>query len=314
MAETKQIRNWKDYNQALVQRGSLTLWLDEEVVSNWHACPQTGKRGRPRVYSNTAILCALTLKAVFNLPLRMTEGFLHSLKQLMHLDIAIPDYTSLCKRQSTLDVKLGNKRLNPNEPIHLVIDSTGLKILGEGEWKSKKHGKTKKRLWRKLHLGVNVKNQKIESLELSNLGTQDCQAYPKVVNGVDGNILSVIGDGAYDRFSCYEVSEQKKIRLIAPPQKNARTSVERPRNKYKAGSSAVKKRDNAIKSIRTVGRAEWKIANGYHKRSLAETAMYRMKTLIGSQLKTRKMASQSVEAAIWCRAVNKMSELGLPAY
>ena len=154
------IRNWKEYNQALVQRGSLTYWFDEDVIAAWHNIEEnndTCRRGRPPIYSDMAIICALSLKVLFQLPLRATEGLLGSLFELMNLPLSVPNYTTLSRRQSHLEIELPS--LIPNDSRHIVIDSTGLKIFGEGEWKVRQHGYDKRRTWRKLHLGIDEKTQ-----------------------------------------------------------------------------------------------------------------------------------------------------------
>lgn len=157
------VRNWKHYNESLVRRGSVTLWFDEKVIQTWHAQAKTGQRGRPSVYGDVAIECGLTLRALFHLSLRATEGFIESLAHLMRISLPIPDYTTLCRRQKTLVVKLHT--LRRGKRLDLVVDSTGIKDFGEGEWQVRQHGKTKVRTWRKVHLLVNAVTQQIEASE-----------------------------------------------------------------------------------------------------------------------------------------------------
>lgn len=154
--KTYRVRNWKEYNQNLVQRGSITLWISEEILEQWRSPTKTGKRGRPEEYPDTVILCALHLKALYHLPFRATEGFLGSILKLLRIERQVPDYTTLSKRQKHLTVSLP-KAPGKGENLYLVIDSTGLKVFGEGEWKVRRHGYVKKRLWRKLHLAINSK-------------------------------------------------------------------------------------------------------------------------------------------------------------
>lgn len=308
--ESYYVPDWKKYNQKLVSRGSLTLWIDEETIKEWHQGKQ-GKRGRPERYSSRAIECGLTLKILFRLTFRMTEGFLKSLRDLLKLDLEIPSYSLLCKRQRGIKVAI-SKRDAFSEGLHIVIDTTGLKVYGEGEWKVRQYGWLKHRLWRKLHLGINSKTQEIEGFELTELGVQDCEGLKLISRGIKAPIKEVIGDGTYDRFSCYEEAERKGFKLITPPQRNARTSKERTDNRKKASNRAVEKRDMAIEEVRILGRAGWKIKEGYHKRSLAETGMYRMKGLLGANLMNRKMIYQRTEVAIRCKIINKMTALGMP--
>lgn len=312
MKKKYHVRNWNEYNRALIERGNITFWLDNEVLTHWSAPSQTGQRGRPVKYPDSVIECALTLKVLFNLPFRATEGFLKSLIRLLQLPLDVPDYSLLCKRQKTLSVQVSSLAVRRAEPLHLVVDSTGLKVYGEGEWKVRQHGWMKHRLWRKLHLAVNAKTQVIEALALTELGVQDCEGFSLLLEQLSDPIEEVTGDGAYDRFSCYEEAAQRSFELIVPPQRNAKTSRERRQSQKKASPLAVAARDEAIVQVRKQGRTVWKQTMGYHCRSLAETAMYRLKTRLGRHLKTRTLEHQQVEAAIECKVMNKMTSLGLP--
>lgn len=305
------VRNWKEYNQALVQRGSLTLWFDEECIKHWKSHSRHKGSGRPEEYSDIAIQAGLTLKALFKLTYRATEGLTKSLLKFLKVELNAPNYTLLCKRQKSIKIALPKSVLKAGEKLHLAFDSTGLKVYGEGEWKVRQHGWVKHRLWRKLHLGINTINQQIEAFELTDLGMQDCEGARLLLNQIDAPIDSVRGDGAYDRFSCYEEAEEKRFRLITPPQRNAKLSKER-KKKNKANPEAVKKRDGEIAKIRRLGRKEWKIQTGYHRRSLAETAMFRVKTILADRLSTRTLQHQKTEVGIWCRIINKMTLLGMP--
>ena len=309
-------RNWSKYNEALVQRGSITFWFDEDAIKNWHVNDSINTRGRPRKYSDVAITCGLTLKAVFKLTFRAVEGFIRSLMNGFKISAEVPDYSLLCKRQKKLAVKLPTKNLRTNEGIHILVDTTGLKIFGEGEWKVRQHGIVKKRLWRKLHLAINAENQEIEAFKLTNLGFQDCEGFPHLINEIDKKIDKVTGDGAYDRYDGYKLSQRKGFKLIAPPRRDAKTTRECTSKKTirkQAGEIgvALEDRNKYIERIREIGRKEWKKEVSYHKRSLAETAMFRMKTLLGNRLKNRKMETQIVETAIRCAVLNKMTNLGL---
>lgn len=305
------VRNWRDYNEALTNRGSITFWFDDETIKQWRSDKKTDRCGRPEEYSDLAINTGLTLKALFKLTFRMTEGFIKSLLRLLKLELKIPDYTLLCKRQKNVAIGLPKKALQPGERLHLALDTTGLKVYGEGEWKVRQHGWVKHRLWRKFHVAINTESQLIEAFELTDLGVQDCEGAPLLLNQIVGPVDSARGDGAYDRFSCYEEGERKNFRLITPPQRNAKLSTERKR-KRKAAPEAIKRRDEEIKKIRKLGRKEWKIQSDYHRRSLAETAMFRVKTLLGNRLSTRTLRHQKTEVAVWCQIINKMTLLGMP--
>lgn len=305
------VRNWKEYNEALVNRGSITFWFNEACIAQWKS-EQKGKgRGRPEKYSDLVIQTGLTLKALFKLTFRTTEGFIKSLLKLLNLELEAPDYSLFCKRQKNIKIDLPKKALQTGESLHLAFDTTGLKVYGEGEWKVRQHGWIKHRLWRKFHVAINTKSQQIEAFELTDLGIQDCEGVPLLLNQIAEPIDSCRGDGAYDRFSCYEEAERKKFRLITPPQRNAKLSTER-KHKKKADPEAIKKRDEEVKKVRELGRKEWKINADYHRRSLAETAMFRMKTLLGNSLSTRTLQHQKTEVAVWCHIMNKMTLLGMP--
>ena len=306
------VRNWSDYNQALVARGSITFWFSEECIEQWLNTERSGKRGRPEKYSSIAIECGLTLKALLKLTFRSTEGFIRSLSELMGLNLEVPDYSLLCKRQRTLEMKLPKKAALAGEKLNILVDSTGLKVFGEGEWKVRQHGTMKKRLWRKLHVALNTDTQEIEGFELTDLGTQDWQGFETLITEIEQELGDVICDGAYDRFPCYELATTKQFELIVPPQRNARTSEERKKKISKAKRVFLQGRDAVIQSIRELGRKEWKIAAGYHRRSLVETMMFRIKTILGNKLSSRRFDNQKVETRIWCKIINHMTKLGMP--
>lgn len=309
------VRNWRHYNEALVQRGSITFWFEENMLNNWHKNDSLNRRGRPRKYSDVAITCGLTLKAVFKLTFRAVEGFIRSVMDLLKISAETPDYTLLCKRQKTLQVQLPKKAFRLNEGVHILIDTTGLKIFGEGEWKVRQHGFVKHRLWRKLHLAINAQTQEIEAFQLTDLGIQDCEGYPLLINDIDKTIDSVIGDGAYDRYDGYKLANEKAFALITPPRRDAKlttecisnTTLRKHTNQF---LKALESRDKHIERIRQIGLKEWKKETGYHRRNLAETAMFRMKTVLGTRLKTRSIGNQIVETAIRCVILNKMTSLG----
>lgn len=306
------VRNWKHYNKALVERGNITFWLSEEVLAHWQPCQKKKTRGRPFSYSTLAIECGLTLKALFKLPLRATQGLIKGLMKLLGVGLKSPHYSLLCKRQREVSIRLPRREMTSDEKINIVMDTTGIKVYGEGEWKVRQHGWVKRRLWRKLHVAVNVDSHEIEACELTDLGLQDGEGFSLLVSQIEKQIDDAACDGAYDQYSCYEEAERGSFRLITPPHRNARTSKERPRNKKKASAGAVQKRDEAILKVRELGRKEWKKTTGYHRRSLAETAIFRIKTLLSSQFSTRKLAHQKVETAIWCKILNKMTGFGMP--
>lgn len=292
------LRNWSAYNAALVQRGGLTVWFDEASIEAWCAQKDPFKVGAPPLYSDTAILCALTLKAVFRLPLRQTEGFVGSLITLLKLSLPVPDYSTLSRRGKTLDVPLGTRQRD--EPLHIVVDSTGLKVFGEGEWKVRQHGWAKRRIWRKLHLGVDEATGEIVAQLVTSKEVTDGSVLRSLLEQVDDVVLQVTADGAYDTTDCYSAIEALGALAVIPPDADARDW----------GSDGA--RDRVVRRVKEIGRAAWKKESGYHRRSLAEVGMFRMKTIFGPALSARVMENQQTEGAIRCRALNTMTRLGMP--
>lgn len=304
MAKKKQlrIRNWKDYNSALVNRGSLTVWFDKNSIDAWHNTYKSGGRGRPQLYSDIAIQCCLTLKTVFHLPLRATEGFVNSLLELLQLPLSAPDYSSLSIRQKSLSIQLPKSN---SQNLHLVVDSTGLKLYGEGEWKIRTHGKDKKRSWLKLHLGINEKTHDIEACMLTADNVHDCEAFPDLLNQIaEGVLAQVTGDGAYDTHDVYSVTLEKGAKPCFPPRSTA--------SRHKPTDQAWIARNKAVSHVIYKGMENWKEKNNYHRRSIAETAMFRFKTLLGTRVNARTMERQANEIALKCYVINKINKLGMP--
>jgi hypothetical protein len=303
---TYKITNWAKYNESLVQRGSITYWFCEETVAKWRHDNASPRVGHPFVYSDTAIECLLILREVFQLPYRQTEGLGQSLVKLMQIELAIPDYTSLAKRAAKLGVSLDIAKHRGR--IDVVVDSTGLKVFGEGEWKMRKHGKSKRRTWRKLHLAVNPATHEIEAETLTENGCDDASQVDDLLDQATNKVGGFYGDGAYDKRKTYTTLGKRRIRAIIPPQRNAKI--------WQHGNSGKRplSRDVAIREIRQRGRRQWKKRAGYHRRSLSETAMYRMKCCFGDHLKNRELPNQRTEARIRSKILNKFTCLGLPQF
>ena len=304
------VKNWKEYNEALKRRGSVDLWISESVLNSWYAQKHTGKKGHPQLYANSTIQCALTLQAVFRLPLRATQGFLKSILELLNLSkLPTPDYSTLSRRRNAIQVILPYTK--PGGTINIVLDSTGLKVYGEGEWKVRQHGYTKRRTWRKLHLALDPKTHMIESSVLTTNSCSDSQVFSDLLRQVNKNvkIASVSGDGAYDTKTCYEMLEKRGAKAKIPPRRNARCSRQ---NEIEGGFSPGNARNENLRTIQNIGRKQWKQQSGYHSRSLAETAMFRFKKIFGGSLSSRTLPNQVVEAHIKCYALNRMSAIGMP--
>lgn len=294
------IRNWREYNSALVRRGSLTLWVEAGVVDRWRDTAAPVRRGRRRFYSDLAITCALTLREVYRLPLRSTQGLVSSLLRLLGAQAATaPHYSTLSRRAATLDVKL--PRL-ANGPLHLAVDSTGVKLYGEGEWKVRLHGKQKRRTWRKLHLIIDHRTHQAVALKMTDKDVLDRRALPGLLKEVEGEVAELLGDGAYDFHDCYKAIHAAGARAVIPPQVRARVR----------GGPEFDDRNAAILRGREIGRADWKKEAGYHRRSLAETAMMRLKMIFSDRLKAREWRRQQTELRLRCVAMNRMTALGMP--
>jgi hypothetical protein len=299
---TYRIRNWKQYNDALVRRGSLTLWVDQEMLQAWRY-QGPSQRGAQFRYSDTAIECLLTLRAVYHLTLRATEGFARSLFELMRVDLPVPDDTTLSRRAATVRITLPKRA---EGPLHLVLDSTGLKVYGEGEWKVRQHGSSKRRTWLKLHLAVDPQTHEIQAAMVTDPGVTDAETVPALLEQVESAITSAAADGAYDRQVVYDALDLRSARAVVPPRRDAK--VKRHGN----ASGPRLARDENLRRIRQVGRSAWKRESGYHARSLAETAMFRMKTIFGDGVASRSPGQQATEAGVRCRALNLMTHQGMP--
>lgn len=300
------IRNWREYTHSLRQRGSLTVWCDPATVQQWIAAP-TGRRGAPQTYSNLAVQCMLTLQAVYRLPLRQTQGLVQSLVALLGVEVPVPCYTTLSRRRATLAVRWPRRVHPAGTPLHLVIDSTGLKVFGEGEWKVRQHGYTKRRTWRKGHLGIDSTTHEIVVAGASTNDVHDSEMLPALLALVSEPLAQCITDGAYDRTGCYEALQAKGTSaIVIPPRRDAR--IWQPGNR----ADPPHPRDTNLRRIRRVGRAAWKRESGYHQRSLAETGMFRFKTIFGTTLTARSYEAQATEIFIRAAALNRMTHLGMP--
>lgn len=300
------VRNWAAYNQSLVQRGAITLWISEDVLANWH--PEVAgrrERGGQMRYSDQAIECLLMLKAVYRLPYRQTIGLGQSVLGLLGAEVSVPDYTTLCKRSAEVKVEWA---LNSTDmPKHIVVDSTGLKVYGEGEWKVRMHGFSKHRIWRKLHLSIDESNHEIQAVVLTEAGVDDAEAGKQLLDDTVGTIEQLSGDGSYDKVKFYDACQARRVKCMAiPPRRTAKIS------QHGNCKNEPLPRDQNLRRIRQVGRKRWKIEIGYHRRSLAETAVFRFKTIFGNTLSSRTLHRQITEACIKVVALNRMTHLGMP--
>ena len=284
------VRNWAEYNEGLRRRGDLTVWFDEEAIANWMA-DKTGKPGGQRVYSDLAIETSLVVRMVYKLAYRQTEGFLNSIASLLGLGIEILDYSTLCRRSRLLRKKLRIPKAASSQPIHLMIDSTGLRIHVGTARKP-----PKQRAWRKLHIAVDRKTGNIVASELTASRARDATRVPALLTQIQAPLVSVAADSAYDKEAVYETIEAhspgRRTRVVIPPQRNATLSQN--------SNTAMQERDRHIRAIERHGRREWYKLSGCTKRSMVENAVYRYKAIIGPEMRTRTLARQRVEHRIGC--------------
>lgn len=306
MSEAKKKRtkyrttNWKAYNAALKARGALTMWLDRDM--QWLAAP-SGKRGRRQTFSDAAIQFCLSIKCLFGQALRQTLGLVESLLRLAGLDWPVPDYSTVCRRQKTLQAQITYR---PSaEPLQLLVDSTGVKFVGEGEWKRKKHGAEYRREWRKVHLGIDAQTLEIRAVEVTSNAIGDAPMLPELLAQIapDEAIASVTADGAYDTRACRDAIAQRGAVAVIAPRKNARL--------WRRSSPGSESRNEAVRACQRLGTSIWKTWSGYHRRSLVETKMYCLKRL-GERVTARTFERQVVELHVRVAVLNRFSQIGRP--
>ena len=293
------VQNWSAYGRALVRRGDVMLWLSSDAIDAWRPEP-SGRGGAQRRFSDLAIETALTVRLVFRLPLRQTEGFLRSVLSLMGVALDAPDHTTLSRRSQSLDVRL--RRVPATGPIHLVIDSTGLSVVGQGEWAAVKHGRHGPRRWKKLHLGVDGWGG-IVAQALTGDQVRDATAGVDLIQAVDDEIASVTADAAYDTLAFYDASGGHGATVVVPPKETASVVGRAPRSPARA---------RTIEAVNRVGRRQWKKDAGYHQQARVENTFFRYKSIFGGALRARSSGSQAAEAVIACNVLNRMMELGRP--
>lgn len=302
------VKNWSEYNLSLKKRGSIIVWVDPQSNLEWY---YTGTRqaGGKMIYSDEAIRVNLTVRSVYHQPMRQTQGMVEDIVKLIGMDVSVPDYTVVSKRAKKLDLTVerfstkdaANER--SNETVYMIIDSTGLKIYGEGEWASVKHKTKIRRSWRKLHISVD-RNGEIQATTLTDHRTNDASQVRDLQAQVSDPIDRVIADGAYDTQSVYQLflSNDPTSRLIIPPRENAVLSDD----------TVLKQRNNHLTYIQKNGRRQWEESSGYTQQARVENTMFRYKTIIGGKLRSRTFDRQQNEAVLCCSILNKMTSLGMP--
>jgi hypothetical protein len=298
------VRNWSAYNKALVGRYDITIWVEEDMCQVWHY-DGPRQQGGQFVFSDVAIECMSTLREVYHLPVRGAEGLLRSVFRIMGVDLPVPSYSTLSRRGQSVAIHLPKKARGA---LDLVVDSSGLKVYGEGEWKVRQHGASKRRTWRKIHLAIDPNSHEIQAAMMSTAGMDDGEMVAPLMSQVENKVESVAADGAYDKRKVYDVLAElaPQAQVNIPPREDAKI--------WQHGNSAqpTLPRDENLRRIREVGRKQRKDETGYHRRSLAETAMFRIKTLFGDHLSNRRFDTQASQVGFRCRALNIMTHLGMP--
>ncbi|KAF1020133.1 MAG: hypothetical protein GAK29_03712 [Acinetobacter bereziniae] len=243
------------------------------------------------------------IKSIFRLPLCMVTGFVQSLIQLSGLSWTAPDYSTLCRRQKQIDIVISYQK--SHEGLHLLVDSTGLKFLGEGEWKRKKHQPEYRRQWRKLHIGIDAETLQIRAVQFTTNNVSDSQVLGDLLDQIplDEQIDSVYTDGAYDTKQCRQVIADRQAHAVIPPRKNAKH--------WKDKKVHSQEQNEVLRTVKLLGRALWKKWSGYHRRSLVETKMHCIK-LLGDRLHSRNFQNQVNEIHARVAVLNRFTELGRP--
>ena len=292
--------NWSAYNAALRQRGSLLVWFDPDM--EWQAVPR-GRRGRPATFSDAAIQTCLMLKALFGLPLRQTTGLVASLLKLADLGWPVPDFSTLCRRQKGLTVQIPYRQ--STGALHLLIDSTGIKAAGEGEWSTRKHGASRPRSWRKVHLGIDANTLEVRAIEVTGSRVGDGPMLPELLAQIppEEAIGLVTADGAYDTRPCHAAIAARQARAVIPSRRNGRP--------WKETTPGAQARNEILRATRRLGRTIWRSWSGYHRRSRIEAKMRCLK-LVGERLMARDFDRQTTELQISAALLNRFTRLGTP--
>jgi len=305
--QQRKVTNWSAYEASLRQRGSLTVWFTDDAIMAWAAEPRT-TRGGQAWYSPLAILTALTLRAVFRLAYRQAEGLIGSMISLLGLTLRVPDHTTLSRRSATLAVPRRQPTAADGDarPVHLLVDSTGLKLCGAGEWLVEKHGTKRRRSWRKLHLGVDAETGQIVASALTSKEIDDGVLAGPLLDQVTGSLPSFTADGAYDQEGVYAAVADRhpEAAVIVPPRATAVPS----------GTAAPTQRDRHLLCIAENGRMAWQKVSGYNTRSKVEAAIGRWKQVIGDGLRLRIDERRATEVEVAVHVLNRMLALGRPNY
>lgn len=290
------ITNWSDYNNSLKNRGRISFWISDEAISNW-ICGTDIRN----YYSDTSIELCLTLMSIYHLTLRSVQGFVESVFDLSGIILEVPDFSTICRRRKKLNCNLGS--LKSIGEVHVAIDSSGIKIYGEGEWKVRMHGISKRRTWRKLHIGVNESNGEILSAKVTTASIADGDMLKEIISDINVDIKQVSADKGYDKKKCYEVLREKNIKATINIVDNA---------VFWPDSGIGNQRNENLYYIKLYDKETWKLCDNYHRRSISENVFFRFKTIFGENVTSRLLESQTNDIIIRCKMLNKMFQCCKP--
>jgi hypothetical protein len=303
------IKNWSEYNRSLINRGSITLWFSPDVKLMHEDGDEPKIRGGQKQYTDEYIEMCCMIRKLFSLGFRQTQGTVSSIVKMLGLKAGVPCYTQMCRRMKQLNINADfKKRIEKGERIDIVVDSSGLKVYGEGEWKVRQHGWSQHRTWRKIHVGVNPDTDEILCHELTPNSMNDADLVEPLLQQVpeEIEINAMMGDGIYDKHKVYNALRKRKIKPVIPPRKGAKIV------QHGNSRGTMHARDKNLRYIRKHGNKKWKKVHHYHKRNKAETAMFRIKTIFSDRLQSRTIERQKVEMAIVCKMLNRMAYCGMP--
>jgi hypothetical protein len=300
------VTNWAEYNQALRNRGDIEFWINDTAIEQWYEKERVyDGTGTPKKFSDFSIITCHEIRQVYKLPLRQLEGFINSIFNLMELPIKCPDYSCLSKRLSILGVFSPHYKKSDKADksvAAIAIDSTGLKCFGYDEWHQEKHNIITKRIWRKLHIAVDI-DHIIHGCELTDRFVSDDSIVCDLLRQIDVEVIQFTADGAYDKNPTYkELADQfPEAEIIIPPYIGAVYS-----------NQSHPQRNRNLQEIKTFGRMNWQRARGYGNRNYSELCIQRYKRILGNKMHAREFSRQKNEAMIGCGVLNKMTSLGMP--
>lgn len=300
------VRNWHEYNESLVRRGSLDFWVEQGIIDHWEVKiipPARRKRGGQTEYSAQAIETSLMIGKVYHQPLRQTEGLVRAIFKQLGWNLPVPDFSTLSRRGETLRVKLP---VQPKDRVVAIIDSTGLKVYGEGEWKVRQHGYSKRRSWVKMHVSIDEDGE-IRAALCTDPAVDDAEGGIELLKQqANDRVEEMLGDGAYDKQKIYDLCNVGQIGVVIPPRRDARIWFHGNR------AGPPHPRDDNLRLIYRLGRQRWKTSIGYHRRSKVETTMYRRKVIFGDKLRARGTGNQETEVMLTLKGLNRMLYAGRP--